>query len=137
MSKNLSIDVNVNPNGVASPTETRVTEQPESTKSTQRTMGNAAVVAGISRVAQQSLRLATSNIGAITGSKTLQRQIQGVTMVANLGVTAMLNPLAAGVMITGQLASKAIQISIENRNTEADIRYNQILRSTTYNNSRR
>ncbi len=137
MSKNLSIDVNVNPNGVASPTETRVTEQPESTKSTQRTMGNAAVVAGISRVAQQSLRLATSNIGAITGSKTLQRQIQNATMIANLGVTAMLNPLAAGVMITSQLASKAIQIGIENRNTEADIRYNQILRSTTYNNSRR
>jgi hypothetical protein len=58
-------------------------------------------------------------------------------MIANLGVTAMLNPLAAGVMITSQLASKAIQISIENRNTEADIRYNQILRSTTYKNSRR
>lgn len=134
---NLTIDVNVNPNGVASPTQTKVTTTPESEQTAQRTGGNAVKIAAISSIAQRGLNLATANIGAYTGSGSLQRRIQLGTRIANLGITTMLNPVAGGIAAATQLASAGFQLAIENRNTESQIQYQQTLRSATFNNSRR
>jgi hypothetical protein len=137
MSRDLRIDVNVNPNGVASPTQTRVTETPEATSIQNRTVGNAAVVGAISSVAQRGIRIAAANIGELTGSRTLQRNIQATSRIATLGTTALINPLAAGVLAATQLATFSISQAIENRNLESDIRYQQQLRGATHNNGRR
>jgi hypothetical protein len=137
MSRDLRIDVNVNPNGVASPTQTRITETPESTSIQNRTLGNAAVIGAITTVAQRSLRLATANIGELTGSRSLQRNIQTTSRLANLGIVAKINPTAAVVLVATQLATFGISQAIENRNLEADIRYQQQLRGATHNNGRR
>ena len=134
---NLTIDVNVNPNGVASPTQTKVTTTPESEQTAQRTASNPIKIAAISSIAQRGLNLATANIGAYTGSGSLQRRVQFATQVANIGITTMLNPIAGAVAAATQLTSAGIQLAIENRNTESEIRYNQTLRSATFNNSRR
>jgi len=137
MSRDLAINVNVNPNGAAAATQTKVTETPESTQIQRRTINNAAVVGAVVSVAQRGIQLATSNIGQLTGSRTLQRNIQATSRIVTLGATAVVNPVAALVLAATQAASFAVSTGIENRNIRSDIGYQQQLRSATYNNGRR
>ncbi len=137
MSRDLSINVNVNPNGQASPTQTRITESTESSQAAQRVSSNGITGAAIFSIARRSVALATSNVGEWTGSRTLQRRLQFGIQISNIGLIAIKNPVAAGVLLAVQVASQGISTGIENRNLEADIRYNQAVRSATFNNSRR
>jgi len=137
MSRDLSINVNVNPNGQASPTQTRITESTESSQAAQRVSTNGITGAAIFSIARRSVALATSNVGEWTGSRTLQRRLQFGIQISNIGLIAIKNPVAAGVLLAVQVASQGISTNIENRNLEADIRYNQAVRSATFNNSRR
>ena len=137
MSRDLSINVNVNPNGQASPTQTRITESTESSQAAQRVSTNGITGAAIFSIARRSVALATSNVGEWTGSRTLQRRLQFGIQISNIGLIAIKNPVAAGVLLAVQVASQGISTGIENRNLEADIRYNQAVRSATFNNSRR
>jgi len=137
MSRDLSINVNVNPNGQASPTQTRITESTESSQAAQRVSSNGITGAAIFSIARRSVALATSNVGEWTGSRTLQRRLQFGIQISNIGLIAIKNPVAAGVLLAVQVASQGISTNIENRNLEADIRYNQAVRSATFNNSRR
>jgi hypothetical protein len=137
MSRDLSINVNVNPNGVASPTQTRLTESTESTQAAQRVSNNGITGAAVFNIARRSVALASANVGEWTGSRSLQRRIQFGVQVSNIGLIALTNPVAAVTLLAVQTVSQGIAINIENRNLEADIRYNQAVRSATYNNSRR
>jgi hypothetical protein len=137
MSRNLSINVNVNPNGVESPTQTRITESTESSQAEKRTSNNGITNAAIYTIARRSIALATSNIGEWTGSRTLQRRLQFGNRIANIGLIALKNPYTAGLLVATQIASGAIQRGLENRDIDTTIRYNQAVRSATYNNSRR
>jgi hypothetical protein len=137
MSRDLSINVNVNPNGQPSPTQTRITQPPESTEIANRTLNNPAVAGVAISIAQRSLRIATANIGELTGSRTLQRDAQRATALIGLGLVAKSNPVSAGILATTQAVNFAISTSFENRNLESTIRYQQTLRSATHNNSRR
>ena len=134
---NLTIDVNVNPNGVASPTQTKITTTPESEQSAQRTSGNAIQSAAIISVVQRGARIGTANIGELTGNKSLQRNAQFVTGIATLGILGVKNPLAALTLVGFQLGQTAIQSSIQNRNIEIQRDYNRQVRLATHNSSRR
>jgi hypothetical protein len=137
MSRDLSINVNVNPNGAASPTQTRVTEAPESTEIQNRTAGNAIQAAAIISVVQRGARIATSNIGELTGNKSLERNARFVSNIATLGLLGFKNPVAALALATFQIGQAAAQASITNRNIEIQRDYNRQVRLATHNNSRR
>jgi hypothetical protein len=137
MSRDLSINVNVNPNGVASPTQTRITQPPESTEIANRTFQNAALAGAIASTARRSLSIGIANIGELTGSRSTQRAVQATNQIATLGLVALKNPIAGIALAVTQATTFAISTGIENRNLEADIRYQQTLRSATHNNSRR
>jgi hypothetical protein len=137
MSRDLSINVNVNPNGAASPTQTRITEAPESNQIANRTLQNAATVGAITTVARRSLSLAVANIGEFTGSQSAQRNAQRGVALLTFGLIAKSNPVSASILAVTQAATFAVSTGIENRNLESDIRYQQQLRSATHNNGRR
>jgi len=137
MSRDLAINVNVNPNGVASPTETRTTETPQSTEIQGRTATNAIKGALILSVAQRGVRIATSNIGELTGNKSAQRNAQAVGNLVTLGVVALKNPVAASVLAATQVGQAAIGSAIENRNVQIQRDYNRQIRQATHNNNRR
>jgi hypothetical protein len=74
MSRDLRIDVNVNPNGVASPTQTRTTETPEANQIQNRTAGNYVAASAIVSLVQRGISRAASNIGELTGNSTAARK---------------------------------------------------------------
>lgn len=137
MSRDLSIDVNVNPNGVSSPTQTRVTETPQATDIRNRTAQNAAVAAVVVQAAQRGLNLATAQIGELTGNKTLQRNIQTAGSLATLGILALKSPLTAAAFAAFDVGSAAVTTAIQNRNQQIQRDYNRQLRQATHNNGRR
>ena len=137
MSRDLSINVNVNPNGVASPTQTRITEAPQSTDIQNRTATNAAVAAVIVQAAQRGLNIATAQIGELTGNKTLQRNVQTATSIGVLGILAVKNPLTAAAFAAFDVGSAAVTTAITNRNQQIQRDYNRQVRQSVHNNSRR
>lgn len=137
MSRDLSIDVNVNPNGVSSPTQTRVTETPQATDIRNRTAQNAAVTAVVVQAAQRGLSLATAQIGELTGNKTLQRNIQTASSIGVLGILAVKNPLTAAAFAAFDVGSAAVTAAITNRNQQIQRDYNRQLRLSTYNSGRK
>lgn len=137
MSRDLSINVNVNPNGVASPTQTQITETPQSTDIRNRTATNPAVAAVVVQAAQRGLSLATANIGELTGNKTLQRNIQAATSIGVLGILAVKNPLTAAAYAAFDVGSAAVTAAITNRNLNIQRDYNRQVRQAVHNNSRR
>jgi hypothetical protein len=137
MSKDLNINVNVNPNGVSSPTQTRITETPQATDIRNRTAQNAAVTAVIVQAAQRGLSLATAQIGELTGNKTLQRNVQTATSIGVLGILAVKNPLTAAAFAAFDVGSTAVTTAITNRNQQIQRDYNRQLRLATHNNGRR
>jgi hypothetical protein len=137
MNSNLTIDVNVNPNGVASPTQTKISESPESNKIQQRTAGNAIQSAAIISVVQRGARIGIANIGELTGNKSLQRNAAFVSNAATLGLLAIKNPLAALTLATLQVGQAAISAGINNRNVAIQRDYNRQVRLATHNNNRR
>ena len=137
MSRDLNINVNVNPNGVASPTQTRITEAPQATDIQNRTATNAAVAAVIVQAAQRGLSIATAQIGELTGNKTLQRNIQTATSIGVLGILAVKNPLTAAAFAAFDIGSAAVTTAITNRNQQIQRDYNRQVRQSVHNNSRR
>ena len=137
MSRDLSINVNVNPNGAASPTQTRITQAPESNEIQNRTAGNAIQSAAIISVVQRGARIATSNIGELTGNKSLERNARFISTAVTFGLVAKTNVVAAATLAAVQLSQAAIQSSITNRNIEIQRDYNRQVRLATHNNSRR
>ena len=137
MSRDLNINVNVNPNGVATPTQARVTEAPVSTDIRNRTATNAAVTAVVLQAAQRGLSLATAQIGELTGNKTLQRNIQTATSIGTLGIVAIKNPLTAAAFAAFDIGSAAVTTAITNRNQQIQRDYNRQVRQAVHNNSRR
>ena len=137
MNSNLTIDVNVNPNGVASPTQTKISESPESNKIQQRTAGNAIQSAAIISVIQRGANIGIANIGELTGNKSLQRNAAFVSTTATLGLLAIKNPLAAITLATLQVGQAALAAGINNRNASIQRDYNRQVRLATHNSSRR
>ena len=137
MNSNLTIDVNVNPNGVASPTETKTTETPESKEIQQRTAKNYIAGSAILSVAQRGLSVAASNIGEVTGNRTAARKASAAGRLIALSYAAATNPAVALGAITTQLGIQLFQTAIENRNVANEANYNRTLRTATYNNGRK
>ncbi len=137
MNSNLTIDVNVNPNGVASPTQTKVSESPESNQIQQRTAKNTIAGTAVLSVVQRGIGVAASNIGAITGNRTAARKTAAVGRIIALGYAAAINPAVAIGSFTLQLGMHIMQTAIENRNVQTEANYNRALRTATYNNGRK
>ena len=137
MNRDLSINVNVNPNGAASPTQVQPTQTPELTSADNRTKGNAVAGAAMLSIVQRGTSLAIANIGELTGSKTAQRNAQRAASIATLGYAAATNPASAVLLVTAQLSSAAIQNGIQNRNQQLQVDYNRTLKQNLYNNNRR
>lgn len=137
MNSNLTIDVNVNPNGVGSPTETKISETPENAKIEQRTAKNYIAGSAILSVAQRGISLASSNIGDITGNRTAARKASAAGRIIALTYAGFTNPVVALFAISTQLGTQILQTSIENRNVQNEANYNRTLRTATYNNGRK
>jgi hypothetical protein len=137
MSRDLNINVNVNPNGVASPTQTRVTASPQVNEIDNRSKGNAVSAAAIISVAQRGVSIGISNIGELTGNKSLQRNAQFAANLATLGIAGFVNPAAAVSLAVFQLGQTAISATITNRNLNIQRDYNRQVRQAVHNNSRR
>jgi hypothetical protein len=138
MSRELVIQVNVNPTTAQGPTETRETTNVVQ----QQAISRGAVIAEQSKqamgiVMRNSYNFALMNIGELTGNRKLQRQLQSANFLFNIGAIAKINPAVGLAMATFQLASSAAQTAIENRNLNIQIEYNKQLQVNNYNNSRR
>lgn len=137
MNRDLTINVNVNPNGQPTPTQTTVSETPEQQQLDNKTKGNGIKAAAMVAVAQRGATLATSNIGALTGNKTAQRNATRVLAIAVTTYAAFTNPGTAALALGAQFAGTAISNAIENQNTQLQIDYNRTLKQNLYNNNRR
>jgi hypothetical protein len=137
MNSNLVIDVNVNPNGAASPTQTKTSTTPESNQIQKRTQNNPIASAAIFSVVQRGIGIAAANIGAITGNRTVARKTAAAGQLIALGAMAITNPIGAGITATMQVTLASMQIAIENRNVQNEANYNRALRTATYNNGRK
>lgn len=134
---NLTIDVNVNPNGAASPTQTKTSTTPESKQIEQRTTRNPIASAAVFSVVQRGIGLAAANIGAITGNRTAARKTAAAGQLIALGAMAITNPIGAGITATMQVTMASMQVVLENRNVQNEANYNRALRTATYNNGRK
>lgn len=137
MSRDLNINVNVNPNGVASPTQTKVTQPPQSLEVENRSKGNPIKAAAIISVVQRGASIGISNIGELTGNKSLQRNAQFAANLATLGIAGFVNPAAAVSLAVFQVGQAAISASIANRNLGIQRDYNRQVRQAIHNNNRR
>ena len=137
MSRDLSINVNVNPNGAASPTQTRLTQAPEANEIQNRTAGNAIQTAAIISVVQRGANIGLANIGELTGNKSLERNARFVSNAITFGLVAKTNIGAAITLAALQVGQAAVQASITNRNIGIQRDYNRQVRLATHNNSRR
>lgn len=137
MSRNLVIDVNVNPNSQPKPTEARVTTTNEALDANNKKRNNDIEAAVALSVIRRGISIATANIGELTGNRTAQRKVQGFTTMATYGIAAIDNPLAAGLTLALQIGTNAIERALENRNVQNEVEYNRVLRTATYNNGRK
>ncbi len=137
MSRDLAINVNVNPNGVASPTQTRTTETPQSKEIEQRTTKNNIATTAIISIAQRGISAAASNIGQVTGNRSAARKAAAIGRLVTLTYAASVNPLAAGFLFATQFANQQLQTGLENRSVANEAEYNRILRTANYNNGRK
>jgi hypothetical protein len=138
MSRDLVIQVNVNPNSSGGPTETQETTNVVS----QQTMTKGAAQAAqakqaMSLMARQAYNFALSNIGELTGNSSLERRLQAANQVSNIAAIATQNPYAAVAMVAMQVGIGAASTAIENRNQQIENDYNRKLKVNTYNNNRR
>lgn len=138
MSRDLVIQVNVNPNTAPGPTQTTETTSVVSQTAVGRgTVAAAQVKQAMGLVAQNSFNFALTNIGELTGNRKLERRIQATNYLFTLGAIAKINPYAAVAMAGIQLGTSALSTAIENRNLRIEIDYQKTLRFNNYNNSRR
>ncbi len=138
MSRDLVIQVNVNPQTASGPTETRETTNVVQQQAISRgTVAMQQAKQGMDLVARNGYNFALMNIGELTGNRKLQRQIQSANFLFNIGAIAKINPGVAVAMAGIQLASSAAQTAIENRNLNIQIEYNKQLQVNNYNNNRR
>jgi hypothetical protein len=138
MSRELVIQVNVNPTGAQGPTETRETTNVVQQQAISRgTVAMQQAKQGMDLVARNAFNFGLMNIGELTGNRKLQRQIQSANFLFNIGAIAKINPGVAIAMAGIQLASSAAQTAIENRNLQIEIDYKRQLQVNNYNNNRR
>ena len=137
MSRNLVIDVNVNPNGQPKPTEAKVTTTNEALNIQNKTNNNAIQSAVLLNIARRGVSVATSNIGQLTGSQSAQRKTQATATLITYGLAALDNPMVAGLAFAFEIGTAAVDRAIENRNIQNEVQYKQQLRTATYNNGRR
>jgi hypothetical protein len=137
MSRNLVIDVNVNPNSQPLPTETRVTTTNEALSTQSKTGKNAVQSAILLSVARRGISVATSNIGQLTGSQSAQRKAQTTATLITYGLAAIDNPLVAGLSLAFEIGTAAVDRAIDNRNVQNEVQYKQQLRTATYNSGRK
>lgn len=137
MSRNLVIDVNVNPNGQPKPTEAKVTTTNEALNIQNKTNNNAIQSAVLLNIARRGVSVATSNIGQLTGSQSAQRKTQATATLITYGLAALDNPMVAGLALAFEIGTAGIDRAIENRNIQNEVQYKRQLRTATYNNGRR
>ena len=138
MSRELVIQVNINPQTSAGPTETRETTNVVQQQAISRgTVAVQQAKQGMELVLRNSYNFALMNIGELTGNRRLQRQLQAGNFLFNIGAIAKINPGVAVAMAAVQLGSSAMQTAIENRNLSIQIDYNKQLKFNNYNNNRR
>jgi hypothetical protein len=138
MSRELVIQVNINPQTSAGPTETRETTNVVQQQAISRgTVAMQQAKQGMDLVGRNAYNFALMNVGELTGNRRLQRQLQAGNFLFNIAAIAKINPGVAVAMAGIQLASSAAQTAIENRNLNIQIEYNKQLQVNNYNNNRR
>jgi hypothetical protein len=138
MSRDLVIQVNVNPNSADGPTQT--TETANVVSQTTITKGQATAMQAkqaMSFAARQAYNFGLSNIGELTGNASLERRMQSTNQLFNIGAIAAHNPMLGLAMAATQIGIGAASTAIENRNLQIENEYNKKLKVNTYNNSRR
>lgn len=138
MSRDLVIQVNVNPNSAQGPTETQETTNvvTQTAVSKGTAMGMQAKQA-MSFVARNAQNFALSNIGELTGNASLERRMQSANQLMNIGAISAANPVLGIAMLATQVGISAATTAIENRNQVIENEYNRKLKVNTYNNNRR
>ena len=138
MSRDLVIQVNVNPNTAGGPTETTETTNVVSQQTMSRgAAGAAQAKQAMSLVVRQAYNFGLSNIGELTGNASLERRLQATNQIATIAAIAGNNPYAAVAMAAMQVGIGAASTAIENRNQQIENEYNRKLKVNTYNNNRR
>lgn len=138
MSRDLVIQVNVNPSTAQGPTETReTTNVVQQTAISRGQVAMAQIQQSMDLVGRNAYNFALQNIGEVTGNRRLQRQLQSANFLFTLGAIAKVNPFVAVAMGAVQLGSSAVQTAIENRNLGIEIDYKRQLQVNNYNNNRR
>lgn len=138
MSRDLVIQVNVNPNSAQGPTETSATTNVVSQTAVDKSasLGVQAQQA-MNLVARNAQNFALSNIGELTGNSSLERRMQSSNQLLNIAAISNGNPAIGLALVASQVAISAGTVAIENRNQRIENEYNLKLKVNTYNNNRR
>jgi uncharacterized protein (UPF0210 family) len=138
MSKDLVIQVNVNPSTAPGPTETRSSTNVVAQQAVERTGAQSQKASqAMNMLARQAYNIAISSVGELTGNSALQRRMQATNQLITLGGLALQNPYLAAAYAVSEVASGAINTAMENRNIGIENDYRRKLKVNTYNNNRR
>lgn len=141
MATNLTIDVNINPNGQPNNTSSEINQVPAITSNNNlsqqnrqtKNLANLALIGGaVKNVASSTL----GQVGAITGNATLQRRIDTISKAFGFGFAIQLNPLIGGLFVATSLANSSISQIVQVRNANLQADYNRSIRGNAYNQGR-
>jgi hypothetical protein len=145
--ENLVLDVNINPNGQPSGTETQLggTSQFTSGFSNQSAVGlkNLALVGTIGLAGKRIFDTALGSVGQYTGRTDLQRSIdrgrKAISTVATVGGAFIINPAlgaAALFKIGVDVGIDAVEVSLQRNIDDKEASYRSELRGNRINESR-
>jgi hypothetical protein len=134
----LVLDVNINPEGAASVTETNPTTTNPQAKENKKKTDKGLIESGLLFASARNIAMTTiGSIGDITGSKELQRNIQTSMNAMAIGYAAMVNPGAAALYLATEFAGAGIKQSVMVQNQRVQIAYHRKILENTYSNNRR
>lgn len=134
----LTLDVNINPQEAPAISEADPKTTNATSKELDKKTRNNLVSAGLLIGAAKNIAVSTiGQIGEITGSKELQRNMQTGMVLAGMSYAAMTNPVAAGIYLATEFASAGIQNSVKVANQRVQNTYHRRILENTYSNNRR
>ena len=120
--QNLTIDVNINPNGQPSTTATQIEEAPNPA-SNPTNLRKLAAIGLVANAGRQVAMSTLGQIGAITGNSQTQRKINRLATLSGIAGTFAINPFVGALTLATSLGTEAINVGISVRNENNSAEY--------------
>ena len=139
MAEDLTINVNINPNGQptqtsSAPPETTATSPPVADKGL--SLKNIAAIGLVANAGKQIFMSTLGQVGAITGNAQLQRDINKVTRLGGIAASFAINPLVGVLTLGTTIATEAITQGIKRRDENNAAEYYRNIQGIRSNKGR-